>query len=371
MQIMKNKNKLYTLTIAIAIASSTLAQAEAYNPIQKCLANCDEAFGINYQTRIDNDEDESAVLAEEQLKLVSCNADCNKSLVQLAKENNFTGVEEYLTQNSGFDINELDPTEQKSSLTYAFLNKNPKMVESLLNKAALCNNTKAFIPQIVNSFIGQEGDDYKDCPNTGLHQEIVNKFAKACESNNKELLIEEFNFLVNGADIVAKEGNDKLFTAIENQSKDMVEYLLCAGVNPNVLKSSDDQKTTPLHLVCEKGNLEISKILIEKGASLEAINANGERPLHIAAKNLYSDLTAYLVADKKDADGNIVILGANTMVRNNDGKYPIALARESLPSAFEEREDFHFIDEQAKTIDTIRPCLVRDAGRNARAELAK
>ena len=50
---------------------------------------------------------------------------------------------------------------------------------------------------------------------------------------------------------------------------------------------------TPLHLVSKKGDLEICKLLIEKGALLNIYDINKKTPIHYAFDNNYKDLVNY------------------------------------------------------------------------------
>ena len=60
----------------------------------------------------------------------------------------------------------------------------------------------------------------------------------------------------------------------------IVQKLIEAGVNVNVSKN----KHTVLHYACDQGQLEVVKLLLEKGADVNAKNEEGETPLDIAKK---------------------------------------------------------------------------------------
>lgn len=50
------------------------------------------------------------------------------------------------------------------------------------------------------------------------------------------------------------------------------------------------RKQTPLHLAAGNGQLEVCKLLLELGASIDATDDLGQKPIHVAAQNNYSDV---------------------------------------------------------------------------------
>ena len=60
-----------------------------------------------------------------------------------------------------------------------------------------------------------------------------------------------------------------------------MEFLLTqGGVSPRL---TDGNGNTPLHCAALGGHVEVTRLLIDAGADLEAANNNGDRPLHLAA----------------------------------------------------------------------------------------
>ena len=73
-------------------------------------------------------------------------------------------------------------------------------------------------------------------------------------------------------------------------------------------------QSPPLHLAIARGSNEATSLLIEKGADVNAINATGDTPLHLAAQN-----PGPLIKTLLDA-------GANANLKNFRGDLPLHLA---------------------------------------------
>ena len=50
------------------------------------------------------------------------------------------------------------------------------------------------------------------------------------------------------------------------------------------------RKQTPLHLAAAAGQLEVCRLLLELGASIDATDDLGQKPIHAAAQNNYSEV---------------------------------------------------------------------------------
>lgn len=104
--------------------------------------------------------------------------------------------------------------------------------------------------------------------------------------------------LAAGANVnVAKNGGyTPLHTAVNNVQKEMVELLLAAGADVNRI---DKIGNTPLHIAASKSGyevVEITKVLIRKGADVNLKNGKLETPLSIALREK-SDVANLLLSD--------------------------------------------------------------------------
>ena len=73
-----------------------------------------------------------------------------------------------------------------------------------------------------------------------------------------------------------------IHSATENGNIKAVKQHLAAGTDVNA-KEEDLLGWTPLHYTATSGNRQITKLLISKGANVNAINSNSDTPLDIAA----------------------------------------------------------------------------------------
>ncbi|MDR1261457.1 MAG: ankyrin repeat domain-containing protein [Rickettsiales bacterium] len=84
-----------------------------------------------------------------------------------------------------------------------------------------------------------------------------------------------------GINVNAKDNNGAtpLHSAIKNNRIDVVEVLLRAeGININ---EDDYSGSTPLHWAVYGGNVDIVKALLDKGASINVVNGDGDTPLDL------------------------------------------------------------------------------------------
>jgi ankyrin repeat protein len=106
--------------------------------------------------------------------------------------------------------------------------------------------------------------------------------------------------------------------------------LLDAGEDPGL---QDKDGFTPLHFAAQEGNVDVAKVLLERGAPVDAVNKFGNTPLFTA------------VFDSR-GEGNLIALlrsaGADPQHVNKFGQTPVGLAR--LIANYDVRRFFEDLD---------------------------
>jgi ankyrin repeat protein len=121
----------------------------------------------------------------------------------------------------------------------------------------------------------------------------------------------------NGADENISPGitqeDKKNFEAILNNDFIKVETLLQQDVNVNVQQGRFGN--TPLHVACSKGNEEIVRLLLKKGANVDAQNRQRSIPLHVACGRGNVEIVELLLKQ-----------GTGVNVQNKCGDTPLHIA---------------------------------------------
>lgn len=135
------------------------------------------------------------------------------------------------------------------------------------------------------------------------------------------------DFLIsNGADVRDKCMKEAFIQVISMRDYDLIEPLLKNGLNPN-FKDRRVKNYTPLHYALSgvrhnesfpRGEHKIIPLLIEFGADVNAKDADGNTPLHIAVTRN---------RDTYDIQ-HLIKAGANVQAVNKEGKTPLHIARE-------------------------------------------
>jgi uncharacterized protein len=90
---------------------------------------------------------------------------------------------------------------------------------------------------------------------------------------------------------------------------------LAAGDDPN---QADDEDFTALHFAAQERAVEVARLLLDRGADVDAVNSYGNTPLFTAVFN-------------SQGDGSVIELlrasGADPLRENLSGQTPIGLAR--------------------------------------------
>ncbi|XP_044745274.1 putative ankyrin repeat protein RF_0381 [Coccinella septempunctata] len=151
-------------------------------------------------------------------------------------------------------------------------------------------------------------------------------------------------------------GSTALHIAVERQIKDLVKYIL--GRNPEINKESDSHQNTPLHDAVTLDSVEITEILLENGANIEARDIKGQTPLHWALDHNNSF----------DQVRMLVMNGADVNSKDNGARTPLhTLCCNGLPINFaiyelllQKVSDINAADERGSTpilnlIWTLKP----------------
>jgi len=103
-------------------------------------------------------------------------------------------------------------------------------------------------------------------------------------------------------------------TAAMNGHLAICRLLLDKGAQ---LEAKDSVGWTPLHWAASQGHIEIVRLLCDRGADVEARDIGGRRPLHWAAYHGHISVVKELIEDRN----------AEINARNDDGGTALTMAR--------------------------------------------
>ncbi|WP_413943450.1 ankyrin repeat domain-containing protein [Bdellovibrio sp. HCB-162] len=114
-----------------------------------------------------------------------------------------------------------------------------------------------------------------------------------------------------------KVGDTALAVALTNDQFDIAKQLIKAGAKVDITVAGDNSDT--LLIRSASGNLGTTKLILEKNGNLiNKTNKLGETALMKSIEFRYNDITKLLLAN-----------GANTKLKNKDGKTALDIAKES------------------------------------------
>lgn len=186
----------------------------------------------------------------------------------------------------------------------------------------------------------------KDFYNAGIDFNMVGNFCGCtpldCAAEYSTVKVIEW-LIDGGADInsITKSGTALMWAArggkIEN-----VKYLLERGPKDFVNRKGESG-WTPLHFAAGFGSVEITDLLIKKGADVNAQEESGYGPIHWAAKNNYPDCIKLLIEN-----------GADKNLKNKHGWTALFSAAyegstESLKLLIDSGFDVNLKDDQGRT----------------------
>ncbi len=140
----------------------------------------------------------------------------------------------------------------------------------------------------------------------------IHELAQQGNLDGVKTLIEKDPELIDARD---KDGRTPLHWACRGVHLDMVKYLMEKGADVN---AEDANKVVPLHSLATRNSAEAMEILIAKEANVDAANFGGNTALHYAGMNDAADAAAVLVKN-----------GADLEIKEDYGRTPLVLcARE-------------------------------------------
>ena len=86
----------------------------------------------------------------------------------------------------------------------------------------------------------------------------------------------------------SRNGRTALHLAAMNGYTDLVKFLI--KDHNAVIDILTLRKQTPLHLAAAAGQIEVCKLLLDLGASIDATDDQGQKPIHSAAQNNFSEV---------------------------------------------------------------------------------
>jgi hypothetical protein len=145
---------------------------------------------------------------------------------------------------------------------------------------------------------------------------IKNTIQSCCFQENEtfrfviDTLLDKYDFNVECT--IYAPGQTALHLAATYGKTYAVQMLIEKGASVNAVTTDNE---TPLHLASRLGNLETASLLIEKGASVNAVTTDNETPLHWASRR--GDLKTVALLIEKGAS-------VNTVTTNNDTPLDLA-----------------------------------------------
>ncbi|VDL77358.1 unnamed protein product [Nippostrongylus brasiliensis] len=135
--------------------------------------------------------------------------------------------------------------------------------------------------------------------NPRLRDDDLNLPIHAAAEKNRadvvERLVQLAVLVQHGIDVCVtdNEGRTAIYVGSKYNAIEVLRYLLdlCRQrrkaddqLFPDLVNQPDHCQMTPMHVVCGNGYIEVSRILYEFGASIEALNEEENTPLHLAAE---------------------------------------------------------------------------------------
>ena len=217
-----------------------------------------------------------------------------------ACRNGQKGIVQIFLKKGGIDVNKRD-AEGNTPLYYACQKGYRDIVSLLLDNEAirLLDNRRTDAAL----FLIEQGADTEIADNTG-HKAIDYATAHGLRDVLERLSAEG---------TTDAHGNTPLHQAAFNGQSEIVRSLL--SVFPDMTDAANDEGETPLIIACMKGNLAVTKLLLDAGADANRGLLNGNSPLHFAAWS-----------GNKFIGSDLIAAHAQVNAQNGNGETPLILA---------------------------------------------
>lgn len=114
----------------------------------------------------------------------------------------------------------------------------------------------------------------------------------ACANGNYAIVKQLLSYK-SQVEALTSKGHSALHLAVHSGSFECVAEIL--KFRPNVNRATFQERTTPLHMACEKGFARIANALVQNGADIHAKNILDRTPLHCSAIAGRSDIALLLL----------------------------------------------------------------------------
>jgi len=234
----------------------------------------------------------------------------------------------------GMNIN-VKTTDGFTPLYYTVKNNNLKLAKFLINEGVNVNEKNiiedtplhyAFSDNIeldIIEFLIKEGADinaknrngntpldlakhgkYKNIVEILKDEQTINKLFLVCEKGTldtvKSIISELKQKGINIINIIKNElGNSLLHWACFNKQPTIVDWLIKNKIDIDI---RNNNKETPLHVVCSLGYLKMAELLLTNRANVNAEDQFGNTPLHLACQNGDLEIAKLLIEKRADVN---------------------------------------------------------------------
>jgi ankyrin repeat protein len=255
------------------------------------------------------------------------------ALMYAARQNSMSGARKLAEK--GADLNATDP-DGTTALVFAIINAHFDLAAMLLDKGADPNVADetgmaalygAVDMHTLGPMISRPAPKLVDEMDAA---DLVKRLLAHGANPNARLKKPVLGRHHDGGDATLGEGTTPLMRATKTNDVAVMKLLLDAGASPFLTQKD---YTTPLMIaaaggaraggyaaafsVTEAGTIEAMKLLIDRGADVDAFNANGQTAVHRAAQRGANQVVQFL-ADR----------GAKLDMKDKQGRMPVDLARE-------------------------------------------